>query len=516
MSTTWKKLAILFFALLLIGKGLYTYTNGFNFSTTKCCEDVLFNNFVMEHTFNAFFNPHYKGNLVNTLVFYPTIFSIGRSDNLLGTAGIYYIFRVFTDPLHSFLFWACTMFILDFGSFYFFLRKFGISWYIALVGAYIFAFSSAVLFHTIHPQLLPKFWFPWVLYYLLEYLEKKQLKALKLCLFLAFAQLASGIYLGFFAILCCAIILIIFVLSNRKNQFAYYPPKYVFSVGAVITVFMLVVSFFMIPYLYHALIKGVYYIQLAILESTPTLASYMYSGTYTIFGRLTYSLVSGYITTRPHEHLISLNFTGIVFLGLLCVGLSKKLYRTTKLQNLLVLLITICLLSFNFGHKITLWSAIYYLPGMSAIRAVARLFIVIQMLATLLSLVSLEFLFTKIRHRTIKIGLALFFAIFVLVDQHTTGLDFQSIAQVQTDIQKVQKQIPKTCDVAYTYATKDLIPKYTYYTTISMLAATTSNTYLYNGYSGVVYGGEMQNHTTKYMEIMFPTKNVCRISFLEL
>ena len=119
-----KKVLITVFLIILMTIGLYSFTAGFNFSKTKCCEDVLFNNFVMEHTYNALFNGSYKGNLYTLLSFYGKPFSIGRSDNLLGTAPVYYIFRAFAEPIHSFLFWEMSMFVLNFLSFYFFLRKF--------------------------------------------------------------------------------------------------------------------------------------------------------------------------------------------------------------------------------------------------------------------------------------------------------------------------------------------------------------------------------------------------------
>src|SRR5439155_3041209 len=122
--------------------------------------DSRFNNSILEHSFRCIRPGPYGGTLWSPRFFYPADHVLAYSENLLGSAPIYWLFRTMLAPSFAFSLWMMACCILCFATFAALLRRLDLHPFLIAAGAFIFAFGFHRARLINHQQMLPQFFFP--------------------------------------------------------------------------------------------------------------------------------------------------------------------------------------------------------------------------------------------------------------------------------------------------------------------------------------------------------------------
>src|SRR5262249_55588635 len=131
--------------------------------------------------------------------YYPARASMRYSDNFLGGLPFYVPWRLLgIDRETSFQIWIVLGYILNYLAAAWVLNKLRFHWFAVLSGAYVFAFSQAVLTHSWHIQLHYRFAIPLAWYFLQLFMERFSWKYLATSLSFLAWQFYCSIYEGYF------------------------------------------------------------------------------------------------------------------------------------------------------------------------------------------------------------------------------------------------------------------------------------------------------------------------------
>ncbi len=362
--------------------------------------DTRFNNYLLEHA-HLFFTGQVNS-FWDAPFMYPEQNVISYSDNLLGTAPFYSVFRILgSDRESSFQFWFICMSVLNYTSCYFFLLYIVKNHYSAAIGAMVFAFSIALQSQMAHAQTFPRFAIPITFWLGLLYLKELKPTYFFGMLFFLVYEIYCGIYLGFMLSVPVAI----FLLSSVYFKWELYKKNvkskvWLGKITAAVALNVAILMPLMIPYLERSKQIGVYPYE-KIKEGLPTILSFFFShdGSF-CWGFLSktgleypafwdHQIFPGGIAT-----LSMVAFIGIVTSKLL----NKNLLKTFEINNTCILLCIISVFTFLFFMRFqnfSFYKIIHYFPGFGAMRALQRI-ITIELLfyAVAVSFV-FNFLFRK-------------------------------------------------------------------------------------------------------------------------
>ena len=155
-------IAGLFFAhwpMLSTGLGQVQYDIG----------DTRLINFIFEHSWKWLIGAPAHQRLFDAPFFFPARNVLAYSETLVGSAPLYWLFRVFGARWDtSFQLWLVSASTLNFATFYLLLvKRLKVSQAAATIGALLFAFGSPRLNQLGHSQLVPQFYSVLCLYGLL-------------------------------------------------------------------------------------------------------------------------------------------------------------------------------------------------------------------------------------------------------------------------------------------------------------------------------------------------------------
>src|SRR5262249_23094163 len=119
--------------------------------------DNRLNNYLLEHGYK-WITGQTSASFFDAPFFYPARASIRYSENFLGSLPFYIPWRLLGfDRETSFQIWIILGYMLNYLAAAWVLKKLRFHWFAALAGAYVFAFSQAVLTHSWHIQLHYRF-----------------------------------------------------------------------------------------------------------------------------------------------------------------------------------------------------------------------------------------------------------------------------------------------------------------------------------------------------------------------
>lgn len=168
--------------------------------------DSRFNNYILEH-FHQFVTGRTSA-YWDAPFMYPYKNVIAFSDNLLGSAPVYSLFRTLGFNRESaYQLWILAMFALNFlccfGALWAWTKRFIPS----ACGAYVFAFGIHFIGHMDHAQMFPRFMVPLAFWWCWRWLGTGRSMHLALTIAATVLQFYCGIYLGF--ILCYALFFLV-------------------------------------------------------------------------------------------------------------------------------------------------------------------------------------------------------------------------------------------------------------------------------------------------------------------
>jgi hypothetical protein len=158
--------------------------------------DTLLNHYILEHSWLWLTRSDYAGTLWSPPCFYPQPNTLAYSENLLGTAPLYWLLRSFAAPLLAYQLWMLAVTGLTFATAAWMLRRFGATHGLCALGAGLFAFGLPRVAQIGHQQLLPHLFAPLALWAAWRFLEAPRTRMLAALLVAMFLQTLASIYLG--------------------------------------------------------------------------------------------------------------------------------------------------------------------------------------------------------------------------------------------------------------------------------------------------------------------------------
>jgi hypothetical protein len=177
--------------------------------------DGRFNNLVLEHVYRS-----WKGiyPLWSPGQFYPVQGTLTFSDNHLGTAFIYALFRlVGCDIENAFQAWILVICALNALSFYLLLRELNVSPWLCVPCVFFGTSSCALIIQFGHPQILPFFPFILTLFFLLRAWGRRDLTYVVPAIIFYTYQHFCYVYDGYFSTWIILLLVLVWAMLNASS-----------------------------------------------------------------------------------------------------------------------------------------------------------------------------------------------------------------------------------------------------------------------------------------------------------
>lgn len=343
--------------------------------------DARLNSVILEHLFRWVTGQ--ENSLWSPSFFFPFEGVLAFSDNHFGSAASYIFLRLLGLGREvAFDGWLLIGNCLNFIAAYVVMRRMGLKGFASAAGAFVFAFSLAVLPKEGHAQLTYRFAIPFAFLALWELLTTKRLYLLWRVFFWCAIQIYCSIYLGIFLLYLLSAMLIPFLIWNRDGSLfnglisSLRMEKKSSLFFATTSIALISIAVFWLLLKYHAVdldYKPGPWRFNQIPEMLPRLSSYLLADRSFL-----YQWSGKFINGIPfrHEHQMFFGF-GVWVLGVSGVLASWRGYHQQNLGKVATLSIVILIALTLSVHGHSLYSLISFLPGISQIRAVSRVVLVI-------------------------------------------------------------------------------------------------------------------------------------------
>lgn len=349
--------------------------------------DARFNNYILEHFFQWVRGG--VGNYWSAPFFYPFQLTTAFSDNLLGSAPFYALFRwMGLDRVTAFQGWYILGYLFNFLAAGYVLGRLRLKPLAVGAGAFFFAFGLPLLAQENHAQLLYRFCVPLACYSLWRFALAPRLKTLIALGLWWVWQFFLTIYIGIFLSL---LLVVLFVLipcfmpkCTIRHRLAVWPRSLIRAwsvarpssrISAVIATAMLGAGFAgLIFQYYHATrLYGFSRSWIDVLTMLPVLKSYLLADNSQLWGKAS-SLIDN-ISPRWEHQL----FPGLAVVALLLAGIAWRFHTHHRrlawlhfTAALVLILLTLEVRGFS------LYLLAYLLPGIDSLRAVTRIMLVVM------------------------------------------------------------------------------------------------------------------------------------------
>lgn len=378
-------------ALAFLGAGLAmafwpTLASGFR-AMQSDPGDTLFNAYLLEHHWQwlvGLAEPAGEGTRLgfwDPPIGHPLKGVLARGDVMLAFAPLYLPWRALgLDVETSFQAWMITTAVANYVAMWLLLRRsVGVDALAASVGAFLFAFAGARVVQLGHAQLLPQYLLVGALACVLVVFEgpgaeradprRRRLAVWGFATCLV-VQLWGGLYMGYFGLLVCGVALAV-ALASRRLRAPLIARLRARAGSLAIAAFVSAVALApLVAGWLGARADGAKLGVGAAESRLPRLASYLYLGPDSwLYGGLA-ELGPFARLPEPHEQAIGL---GLVTTGVtLLVAWRERRRPAVRVTAAVVAVLVVALTWLPFDLR--LWRLWYYLvPGIDAIRAVARI-----------------------------------------------------------------------------------------------------------------------------------------------
>lgn len=478
--------------------------------------DGRFNAYLLEHAHK--FLTLQEPSLWDAPFMYPEPQVITYSDNLVGSAPFYSVWRIFADRETSFQLWFITMYFLNFTFSYLFLNSVIKNKYAAVLGALIFTASIALQSQMTHAQTFPRFPIPIAFWMAMLFMKDLKPHYFFLTVLAVVYQFYCGIYLGFFLVAPISILLLAILIVKRnelKTRIKTLKWNLLMLISLGINVFLLLIL--MIPYMERAETTEMHYYW-DVIDSVPTLRSYFTSQN----GSLLWDFLSQISNDYPAhwDHQI---FTGIiamfamfifVILGFKTIFFKRVLSKLNLSQEQGVMLIA-SIGTFAFYTRIqgySLYKILYNLPGFNSMRSLTRIInIELLLYGFAVSLIAI-LLFKRFK----KKQLSVFFILltFIVIDNYFKSEYIYSIDKkvAQLRVNKLidkMNNIPEGSIVSYEFS--GIVDSEVYHQIDGMLSAQSLDLKCLNAYTADLPEGFYHYFMTpskESREIWFKKKDI--------
>ncbi len=456
--------------------------------------DARLNTYFLEHA-HLFITGQEKS-FWNAPFMYPEKDVISYSDNLLGTAPFYIIFRLLNfDRETSFQLWFVLMAILSYASCYFLLKLLFKNNYAAAIGAMVFAFSMALQSQLTHAQTFPRFPIPLAFAMLVLFIKDFSPKYFFLTILVTVYQLYCGIYLGLMLMIPISVMfLLVFIFHWKKFIQHLRNLKWLGWISISLIINVLITLPLILPYIARSKMVGMNSYE-HILPTIPTFLSFFYSQK----GSLIWDFLSNIGVDIPAfwDHQIFAGGLANICLIILMILVLIKISTKNKLDqfviddNLKILTLTtiITFLLFIRFENYSLYKFVFSLPGFGSMRSITR----IINIELIFYAITVAFIVRNLLNNKYKLSMIWFILIasFVVADNYYKEASsyrtekFVAQSRVKFLMEKM-KDIPEKSVVSYEPI--EIKTNCVEYQLDAMLAAQSLNLISVNGYTATSPG----------------------------
>ncbi|NMB69584.1 hypothetical protein GYA27_00050 [candidate division WWE3 bacterium] len=434
--------------------------------------DTLFNAYILEHGFRALFESSYKWSFVSPPFFYPLPEMLFESDNLLGTAPIYWLLRLFFDWTVSFQLWGIVQTIFTYIAMLVLLLALGINPVISALSGYVFAFGMPRIAQLSHPQIFAQFYMCFALVYLFKYLKFLRHRDFNLFMLFVTLQFVAGFYLGWFLLLSLFVGFFLYgvfatenfkkvVLEVKNNSFYYIKSvlfwgvvnglfwvKYFINGGQykLVTVFLHALEYLNSPASYLTATKGSLWSYAFTKPENITQENYIFPGAFFYLMIIITALFIIVPLFKPQNQTRA-EFVRR-FRSVYAENISKDTLGIIRTSFFTGLVLNIITTSF-FGQSIWLIVALI-IPGAEAIRYAARIWVVSHIWFYIAGGLTLTYLLEKSPHINYK-KFVIPLVIFAVVEQFVVRPVYIDKTKFLTAVTKASDSLSSAvhCDFAY-------------------------------------------------------------------
>jgi hypothetical protein len=349
--------------------------------------DARFNNYILEHFFRWVTGA--TRDYWNAPFFFPFQQTIAFSDNLLGSAPFYTLFRwVGLDMASAFQGWYILGYFLNFIAAGYVLWRLKLKCLAIGAGAFFFTFGLPMLAQENHAQLLYRFCIPLAFFLLWRFYQVPRLQTL-ICLgaFIVW-QFYLTLYMGIFLLLLLTVLFILlpFFVPEQTffQQFAIWPRCLIESwstahftkrVLAVVVAAVLGFGFMVLilPYYRTSRIYGFSRSLFEVYAMLPRIQSYLLADNSQLW-----ISIANFSPNFPlrWEHQL---FPGLAVVTLVLAGIAWRFHTYNRTLAWLHFTAVLTLIALTLEvHGFSLYLLIWMLPGMSSIRAITRIMLALM------------------------------------------------------------------------------------------------------------------------------------------
>jgi hypothetical protein len=400
--------------------------------------DIKFINVILEHGYQWLcgnVDGFWNGNFM-----FPAKESITFSDNLLGNLPIYSFFRLFgLDEQSAFQGWVISFVFLNFLCGFYAFRYFTSSRWHALLGAFLFTFSLAVIGQYLHIQMAVRFMVPLFFVFAHKYFDSGRGKYLFIAALCFVMQFYICMYLGFFLLFCGGVY--IFILLIYKFKTIRFNRKFFLTWGLAAISSALVLLPLILPYAERARsISFTPYEQ--VIPTIPTAWSYFRP----FLGTTIWPYFESDTAGNPFFWLHFLFPGGLVMYSLLLLPVTLYIRKDRQLLFFAIVTFVILLCFLRIGN-FSLVEYIREIPGMGSVRLVTRIINILIFFFVIVFIFTTRTFFSSARH-SIQFYYFCLFMILAYYDNHNSFLDFknypksettQRITSIETEVREKMK-----------------------------------------------------------------------------
>ena len=361
--------------------------------------DARFNSVILEHLFQWV-----KGiapKLWSPAYFYPHENVLAFSDNHFGSGWSYILFRLTNFPREqAFLGWFIVGNVFNFWSSYYIFRRLNFSIAASSFGAFIYAFGLPALSKEAHAQLLYRFAVPLSFFAMYQFLQGKRLVDFVWTIFWLVIQFFCSIYLGVFLTYLLAALTISFFFLDRSSFWKQFrniltnQSDTMNWISAILLIFLLSLLSALL-YQYQTVSSQFGFIRsVAEIQSMlPTVSSYLISDHSTLSGWIGGNIPPFHMR-QEHQMFFGI---GVWILGLMgCWYVyddapNEKLGRLALWSFIILFILTISINAYS------IYRLLLYLPGISSVRAVSRVALVMLLPIAILASIAVDKTFQRLK-----------------------------------------------------------------------------------------------------------------------
>lgn len=492
-----KKIIDYSFVVALFLFGLYYYCFrilGFDLSRTPGdYGDSRFINYILEHGYKWLLGKDPDFWQANFM--YPLKNNVAISDSMLGALPLYALFRAIGNDVETaYQLWWLSTCVLNFWCCVWAFKKIGFNYFLAAIGAYVFAFGINNFNQFVHLQFNFKFLIPVAVAATYLFLQKANTKYFIVLVLSIVLQFFASAYLGLLLIYFLIVFVLLFLAfkSNRELFFNQLNKKIIFQCSLAFVsgiALMLVVA---VPYQSMAKEIGYRNYDIEMLPHLPRVYSYFFPNSS--------SVTWEFLKNSPLKNFDAW-YLQDMFAGIVCYAgvFSSIVYfvrckiKKAKVNFLPLILFSVCvlfvLLFSKTENNFSLFKYFRILPGLSSMRLTQRFMIIEVFFLLWLTLFFLQHIFKRE-----KISAYFIIALIVIADNlFLAQPEVLSITPKQIRQERVEKMCRKitrentankkiiacvnTADDSEVFMQLDV-----------MLATQKLNLYTLNGYSSTCYG----------------------------